>query len=406
MDLFDKFKLLAEQHGRMLEGGADPFGVQFDEILSPTRGRIEGRDIVLAGTNNYLGLTFNQNCIDAAVKATRAHGTGTTGSRIANGTYAEHKTLEKRLAEMTGYKHGMVFSTGYLANLGLVTGLCGPGDQILIDADCHASIYDACRMSGATITRFRHNSADNLDRRLGRLPEGSNKLVIVEGLYSMLGDVAPLADLVAAAKKYSAYVCVDEAHSFGAYGDKGWGVTEADGCAGDVDFVVGTFSKSLGAVGGFCVSNHDLFPYLRLASRPYIFTAAPAPATMASVEAAIGEIETRPELRESLWSNAHALHGALTGIGLAPYSEPSPIASVKMPDIETAVLAWNMMLNEGVYVNLAIPPGTPNSLSLLRCSVSAALQEDEIETIVAAFSRVGTALGLIGDAAPMRAAQT
>ena len=402
MDIFDKFSGIPDQYQKIICKGKDPFGVRIDEILSATEAIIDDRRVLLAGTNNYLGLTFHPECVEAAAEAVRQCGTGTTGSRVANGTYASHTELEARLAKFLGRKSVMVFSTGYLANLGTIAGLAGLDDFVLIDADCHASIYDGCRLCGATIIRFRHNSPDNLDRRLKALDPDANKLIIIEGLYSMLGDIAPLAEFAEVKRKHNAYLLADEAHSVGVYGDNGRGVAEQAGVSADVDFVVGTFSKSLGSIGGFCASDHPKFPYLRFASRPYMFTASPAPASIASVLAAVDLIENDPSLMRTLWRNARALHDGLRQLGLSLGADPSPIVAIQMPSMEAAVSCWNLLMEAGVYVNLAIPPGTPNSMSLLRCSVSAAHTLDQIAQIRSAFGQV---VAEIGVNAPAGAAQ-
>jgi 8-amino-7-oxononanoate synthase len=393
MDIFAKYSLPASRHQRLLNVGYDPFGVVMEAVYSATEARINGQRTILAGTNNYLGLTFDPAAVDAAVHAIKCFGTGTTGSRIANGTQEGHTQLEAALARFLDRRSVMVFSTGYQANLGAIAGLAGPKDVILVDADSHASIYDACKLSGATVVRFRHNDPVDLDRRLARLEgEGACKLVVVEGLYSMLGDQAPVAEFAAVKKRYGAYLLVDEAHSLGVLGDRGRGVAEADGVEADVDFVVGTFSKSLGATGGFAASNHPKFDLLRFCARPYMYTASASPATVASVRAALRQIEARPELRERLWTNAVALREGLSALGFDIASPMSPIVAIRMADEETAVFAWNRLLAHGVYVNLALPPGTPNNLCILRCSLSAAHTLEQIDQICHRFAAVAQEL--------------
>ncbi len=393
MDIFEKYALFAGRHAKLLELGADPFAVRIDDLRSATEADIDGRRTILAGTNNYLGLTYDPSCIAAAEEAVRRYGTGTTGSRIANGTYGLHTELEAAFATYLQRRSCMVFSTGYQANLAMIAGLAGARDTVLIDADSHASIYDACKLAGATIVRFRHNDAADLDRRLTRLSgEGECKLVIVEGMYSMLGDTAPLRDFVEVKKKHGAWLLVDEAHSFGVFGEHGRGLAEEQGVEDDVDFVVGTFSKSLGAIGGFGASNHPQFDLLRFCARPYMFTASPSPASIASVHAALIRIGEDPGLRTRLWANAHRLYDGLVGLGLQPCAPASPVIAVPMPDEVTAARAWNLLRENGVYVNLALPPGTPNSLCLLRSSVSAAHTFDQIDQIVARFGKVMVAL--------------
>ncbi|MEE8371391.1 MAG: aminotransferase class I/II-fold pyridoxal phosphate-dependent enzyme, partial [Sphingomonadales bacterium] len=281
-DLFDKFQATIEARDSLPEDATNPFEIRMDEVLSQTEAVIKGKRTILAGTNNYMGMTFDADAVEAAQKAVSDFGTGTTGSRVLNGTYAGHQDLEAALADFYGTKFAMVFSTGYLANLGILSTVVQRGDYVIIDADSHASIYDACAMGTADILRFRHNDAADLDKRLGRLPAEAGKLVVVEGIYSMLGDRAPLREIVAVTKKHGASIAVDEAHSLGFCGEKGRGMAEELGVEDDVDFIIGTFSKSVGTVGGFCVSNHPKFEVLRLVCRPYMFTASLPPSVVAS----------------------------------------------------------------------------------------------------------------------------
>ena len=394
MDLFAKYALIASRHDKVLQSGADPFGVCLEKLLSATEARINGRDTILAGTNNYLGLTFDRDCMAAATAAIRDHGTGTTGSRIANGTYGVHRELEAEIARFLNRRSAMIFPTGYQANLGMLAGLAGPRDVILLDADSHSSIYDGCRLSGATVVRFRHNDPGDLDRRLGRLQgQGECKLIVVEGIYSMLGDRAPLAEFAEIKRRHDAYLLVDEAHSLGVLGTNGRGAAEEQGIEDEVDCVVGTFSKSLGGVGGFGASDHPKFDVLRFCSRPYMYTASSSPSSVASVVAAFRQMARRPELRRRLWDNAKTLYEGLTAAGFEICAPMSPIVAVRLPDERAAVWAWNRLLENGVYVNLALPPGTPNGVCLLRCSVSAAHTPAQIDEICRRFARVAAELG-------------
>ena len=390
MGLFDRFGSLAQTHAMVKTCGTDPFAVRLEQVLSPTRAIVDGQEVILAGTNNYLGLTFDGECVAAATRALEAEGTGTTGSRIANGSYAGHKALEQALATFFGRRHAMVFTTGYQANLGIISAIAGPNDYLIIDSDSHASIYDACKLSSATVIRFKHNDPKDLEKRLRRLEnQDGNKVIVVEGIYSMLGDQAPLAEIAEIKRKYGAYLVVDEAHSMGVLGTWGRGLAEQAGVEGAADFIVGTFSKSLGAIGGFCVSDHPDFEILRVASRPYMFTASLPPSVIASVTAALGVIRGKPGLRTRLWTNVAQLYDglALNGFELGP--QKGPIVAVHLPDAETAVQIWHELLEAGVYVNLALPPATPNDVPLLRCSVCAAHSRDELKRMVDLLVEIG-----------------
>jgi 8-amino-7-oxononanoate synthase len=306
---------------------------------------------------------------------------------MANGTFAEHVKLEQELAAYFDRKHSIVFSTGYAATMGMGSTLAGAGDVIVLDADSHASIYDGVRLSGAEIIRFRHNDAADLKKRLRRLGDRvDNTLIIVEGIYSMLGDQAPLADIAEVKRKYGGILLVDEAHSLGMLGEHGRGVAEAAGVEDDVDFVVGTFSKSLGATGGYCVSNHAELEAIRFAIRSYIFTASPSPSVIASTRVALRLMQERPQLRVRLWENAHRLYDGLQQLGFTVSPQVSPVVAVTIKERNQAIAWWNELMQRGAYVNLVMPPASPTTDSLLRCSVSAAHSSEQIDRIVEAFA--------------------
>lgn len=387
MGLFEKFEAVRAARSSLAAAGADPAGIYIDKILSATEAIISGRRTILAGTNNYLGLSFDPSCIAAGQRALGEAGTGTTGSRMANGTYSSHLALESELADFFAYPFAMVFSTGYSANLGCISALAGPGDAVLLDADAHASLYDGGRMSGASVYRFKHNDVSSLEKRLRRLGDRvHNALILVEGVYSILGDRAPLVDIVRVKNAFGARLMVDEAHSLGIYGAQGRGVAEEAGIADDVDFIVGTFSKSLGATGGFCVSPHEELNLLRYASRPYIFTASPCPSVIATTRQALRELRSRPQLRKDLWRNAHNLYQALGALGFTLGPDVSPIVAVRFEAREQALEFWKGLLERGIYTNLVLPPATPDGGSLVRCSVTAAHTQQQIDSIIDAFS--------------------
>jgi 8-amino-7-oxononanoate synthase len=398
MSIFSKFDDIRAAFNALDKNGRNPFDIRFEKILSPTEAMLDGRRILLFGTNNYLGLTFDQSCVDASIEAIRTAGTGTTGSRIANGTYSGHTSLEAQIAKFYGRRSAMVFTTGYQANLGLISTLAGRGDHLLIDADSHASIYDACKLSSAEIIRFRHNDPKDLARRLDRLKDlPGSRIIVTEGLFSMLGDTAPLRDIAAVKREMGAYLIVDEAHSMGVLGKNGRGLAEAVGVEADVDFIVGTFSKSLGAIGGFAVSDMPDFDMLRVVCRPYMFTASLPPAIIASVTASLKRVATDNLLGARVLANGRRLYHGLAQAGFDLGPEPNPIVAVKVADSELAIKFWNELIAGGVYLNLALPPATPGSQSLIRSSVSAAHTEAQIDRAVQVMTDTGYRLGVLSE---------
>jgi 7-keto-8-aminopelargonate synthetase-like enzyme len=397
-DLFSKFDPLIELRTNLLsQGQEDPFNLVMERVVSPTEAICNGRQTILLGTYNYMGMTFDPDVIEAGKQALDDFGAGTTGSRVLNGTYSGHKAVEEALKEFYGMDHAMVFSTGYQANLGIISTVAGKGDYIVLDIDSHASIWDGCKLGDAEVVPFKHNDIEAMDKRLGRIPEGAGKLVILEGVYSMLGDIAPLKEMIAVAKKHGAMVLVDEAHSMGFIGEHGRGVAEDQGVLDDVDFVIGTFSKSVGTVGGFCVSNHPKFEILRLVCRPYVFTASLPPSVVATAATSIRKLMHAGNKRAHLWENSKILHQGLTeaGFQLGTAEPQSAIIAVIMPDLEKGAAMWEALLKEGLYVNLARPPATPANMTLLRCSLCAEHTAEQVQTIIGMFKRAGKAVGII-----------
>jgi len=397
-DLFSKFDpLIAEREALLATGVRDPYGMVMEKVLSPTEAIINGKRIILLGTYNYMGMTFDPDVIAAGKAALDAFGSGTTGSRVLNGTYQGHKECEEALKEYYGTEHAIVFSTGYQANLGMISTLAGKGDYIILDADSHASIYDGCWLGNAEVVRFRHNSVEDLDKRLGRLPAEAGKLVVLEGVYSMMGDIAPLKEMVAVAKKHGAMILVDEAHGMGFFGEHGRGVFEEAGVEAEVDFVVGTFSKSVGTVGGFCVSNHPKFEVLRLVCRPYVFTASLPPSVVATAATSIRKLMHAGEKRTHLWKNSRRLHQGLREMGykLGTETAQSAIIAVILTDMAQAVALWQELLEAGLYVNTARPPATPAGMFLLRCSLCAEHTDAQVDEILRIFHSAGVATRVI-----------
>tara|TARA_R110002072_G_scaffold22383_28_gene78392 strand:+ start:6626 stop:7876 length:1251 start_codon:yes stop_codon:yes gene_type:complete len=397
-DLFSKFdELIAMRQGLLDTGIEDPFNLVMEKVLSPTRAICNGRETILLGTYNYMGMTFDEDVIEAGKQALTDFGAGTTGSRVLNGTYQGHRECEDALREFYAMDHAMVFSTGYQANLGIISTIAGKGDYVVLDIDSHASIWDGCAMGNAEVVPFKHNDVAALEKRLKRIPVGAGKLVVLEGVYSMLGDVAPLKEMVRICKENGAMVLVDEAHSMGFIGDHGRGVCEDQGVIDDVDFIIGTFSKSVGTVGGFCVSNHPKFEIMRLVCRPYVFTASLPPSVVATAATSIRKLMHGSNKRAHLWENSRNLHAGLRELGftLGTPKAQSAIIAVIMPDLEKGATMWEALLKEGLYVNLARPPATPANMTLLRCSLCAEHSEEEVATILQIFERAGKAVGII-----------
>jgi len=389
-DLLDKLRAVERRRQVFASAPARPGETVVQRVLGPGEVAINGRPTLMFGSNNYLGLTLHLAVLAAARDALFEFGTGTTGSRAANGTLSLHEELERDLADWFRKRHAVAFSTGYQANLSLIGGLCGSDDTIVIDADCHASIYDATRQTASQVVAFRHNSPDSLRRKLKRLPEARrNKLVVVEGLYSIRGDVAPLQDIVDVCRAHGAYLLVDEAHSLGTFGPNGLGCAEAQGVLHDVDFIVGTFSKSLAGVGGVCVSDHAELRGLHFLARAYVFTASGSPATLAGVRAAIQVIREQPEIRHRLWANVRRFRQGLLACGYHIGSTESPIVPIFVGDEERTIAMWQELLSEGVYVNLIVPPGCPRDQCVLRASCSAGHTAEQIARALEIFERVG-----------------
>ncbi|PYQ73671.1 MAG: 8-amino-7-oxononanoate synthase [Acidobacteria bacterium] len=388
MDLLHKLRAIESRLAMFEDAAATPGLTVIEGVLGPCEVIVQGRPTLMFGSNNYLGLTKHPDVVDAARRALDDYGTGTTGSRTANGTFALHEALERDFAEWFGKRHAIIFSTGYQANLSLIGGLCGAGDVILIDSDSHASIYDATRQTPSQVIGFRHNSADSLRRKLERLPRGErNRLVVVEGLYSIRGDVAPLLDIANICSANGAYLLVDEAHSLGTYGARGLGCAEDQGVLDRVDFIVGTFSKSLAGIGGVCVSDHPELRALHFLARAYVFTASGSPSNVASVAAAVRVIRQHPELRERLWTNIRALRRGLRDVGYAIGESESPIVPILIGDEERTIALWQGLLTAGLYVNLIVPPGCPKDDCVLRASCSAAHTPDQIDRALEIFAR-------------------
>jgi 8-amino-7-oxononanoate synthase len=374
---------------RSVGEGSHPLRVQVDQFDSPVSAIIEGRRTTMFGTNSYLGLNFDPRCISSAETALRQWGTGSTASRVASGNQIGHAHLEREIAAFYGRPDAVIFSTGFMANMGAICGLAAEGDLILYDAFCHASIIDACRASGATFKPFRHNDPEDLGRMLDEATVPASRIVVVlEGLYSVWGDLGAVKNLAEVAKARGALVVVDEAHGLGLYGKNGRGVTEEQGAEHLVDAVVGTFSKAVGVIGGYCVTSHPALKALRFMARAYLYTASLPPAVVASARTAIGIIGSEPELRADLWRKAEKFCAGVKNLGYTLCAAPGPVGAIKMRGLVQGIGFWRGLLERGIYVNLLVPPATPGGEVLLRFSVSAAHTDEDIERFLGILSEL------------------
>lgn len=372
---------LAESLGLM------PFYRQMEGEIGTTV-RFDGRDMVMLGSNNYLGLTTDPRVKAAAVDAVDHYGTGMTGSRLLNGTLTLHVELEEFLADWVGTEAALVFTTGYTANLSLVTALVGPDDAVFLDSAAHASLVDGARMAEGALRAFRHNRPNSLRRGLRswrEQPDAGGLLVAVDGIYSMEGDWAPLAAISEVCREYGARLLVDEAHALGVIGPEGSGTARATGIIPDL--VMSTFSKSLASCGGFVAGSKALIDYLRIASRPLLFTAAGTPAAMAAARCAAGIARREDWRREAVRARATQLRDGLRQLGYqVSESDGSAIVAVHVGDMWEAGTLWRSLLEEGVYTNCAIPPAVPKAV--LRTSVMATHGEEDIDRALSGFEAV------------------
>jgi len=356
---------------------------------------IEGKERIMMGSNNYLGLTHHPEVLAAARAALERYGSGCTGSRFLNGTLDLHETLELELAEFFGKEACLVFSTGYQANLGVISGLVGRGDMVFLDKLDHASIVDGAKMSHGETVRFNHGDLTGLERKLQRVPEGTGTMIIVDGVYSMEGDIADLPNLIKVAQKYGAALAVDDAHSVGVLGPKGDGTAAHFGLTDEVDLIVGTFSKSLASIGGFAAGTENVIHYLKHHSRPLIFTAALPPANTAGVLAALHVLQREPERRDQLWVNTRRLQDGLRGVGFDIGPTETPIVPVLIGPLETTFLFWRKLFDAGVFTNPVVPPAVPPSQCRLRTSLMATHTFEQIDRAIDTFARLGKELGVI-----------
>ena len=392
-DIFDKCSRF-DKAKYLISKGLYPFfrtiqSAQDPEII------MNGRKMIMVGSNNYLGLTNHPKVKEAAIEAIRKYGTGCAGSRFLNGTLDIHVQLEEKLAGFMRKDSALIFSTGFQVNLGVISALVGKDDIVIIDKMDHASIIDGCRLSFGEVRKFRHNDMADLERVL-REYEDKDKMIVVDGVFSMEGDIANLPDIVTLAKKYGARLMVDDAHGIGVLGKTGRGTAEHFGLEDEVDLIMGTYSKSLASIGGFISGSADVIHYIKHLARSLVFSASPPPASVASVSVAIDIIESEPERRDQLWKNTQKMLNGFKQIGFQTGRSETPIIPVIVGEDEKAFLMGMMLQEEGIFANVAVTPAVPNGMALIRTSYMATHTDEHLDKVLKAFEKVGRKLGLIG----------
>jgi 8-amino-7-oxononanoate synthase len=367
---------------RVMESEQDP------EVI------VQGKKMIMLGSNNYLGLTSHPKVKEAAVEAIKKYGSGCAGSRFLNGTLDIHVELEKKLASFFRKEAALTFSTGYQTNLGIISSLAGKDDVVVIDKLDHASIIDACRLSFAETKKFKHSDMGSLEFVLKECGD-RGKLVVVDGVYSMEGDIAPLPGIVKLCKQYGARLMVDDAHGIGVLGRTGRGTAEHFDLESEVDVIMGTYSKSLASIGGFVVADEDVIHYMKHTSRPLIFSASPPPASVASVIAALDVIDQEPERRERLWHNTGKMMKAFRQMGFDTGVSQTPIVPLLMGEMERAFMMWKILSDDGVFVNPVVPPATQAGRCLIRTSYMATHTEAMLDQVLGIIEKAGKKLGVI-----------
>ncbi|MBQ7715326.1 MAG: pyridoxal phosphate-dependent aminotransferase family protein [Clostridia bacterium] len=355
---------------------------------------MEGKRRIMLGSNNYLGLTVNEEVIKAGVDALNTLGSGCSGSRFLNGTLNLHVQLEKELAEFVNKEAAVAFSTGFQSNLGIISGLCGKNDFIFCDRENHASIYDACRLSGAEIKVYRHSNMDLLEKKLASVDIDAGKLIVTDGVFSMGGDICKLPEIVELAKKYKAAVMVDDAHGLGVIGEGGRGTASHFGLTDEVDVIMGTFSKSLASLGGFMAADETVCEYIRHNSRPFIFSASIPPASCATALTALRIIKENPSLVDHLSELSVYMKRELKERGVRLIESPTPIIPLYTTDMMTTLKIAKTLYDRGVYVNPVLPPATPPNECLLRVSLMASHTKELIDEAVGIIATTMKEAGL------------
>jgi 8-amino-7-oxononanoate synthase len=365
------------------------------ETGSDTEVSINGKKMIMLGSNSYMGLTFNEKTIQGAIEAVKRHGTGCAGSRFLNGTLDLHVELELKLARFMGKEAALLFSTGMLANMGVLSTIVGRNDIVFVDKGDHASIIDGVRLSFSRVVKFKHNDMDDLGRVLEEAGSEPGKLIVVDGVFSMEGDIADLPGIVDLAKKHGARVMVDEAHAIGVLGKNGMGTAEHFGVQNEVDIQMATFSKTFATIGGYIVSNTKVIEFLKHHSRELIFTASPPPAVLGAVNAALDIIANEPQRRVRLLQIAVKMRSAFKEMGYDVGPTQTPIVPLIIGDMDKCFMLWREVTDRGLFVNPAVPPAVPPGHSLIRTSYTATHTDEQLDFALDVFRKAGRKLGII-----------
>ena len=393
MDVFEKCLKIYEQVQGLKKSGYYFF---FRKLESPQDSEVmvNGKRVIMIGSNNYLGLTIHPRVKEAAIKAIKKFGSGCAGSRFLNGNLEIHEELETKLARFFRKEAALVFATGYQTNLGTISALLGRNDVAIIDKYDHASIIDGCRLSFGKVKKYRHNDMNDLERVL-EATKDKGKLIIVDGIFSMEGDIADLPNIVKIAKAYEARVMVDDAHGVGVLGAGGRGTAEHFGLEDQVDLIMGTYSKSLAAIGGFVAGSKEVIDFIKHVGRSMIFSASLPPSLVASVSTALDIIEEQPQLRTQLWKNTHKMLKSYKELGYDTGTSETPIIPIIIKDSMKTYEMCKLLFENGVFVNAVVSPAVPPGRELLRTSYMATHTEEQLDKVLVAFEKVGKQLGLI-----------
>jgi len=376
------------------EMGMYPYFTPIQEVMG-NKVKVDGKEMIMVGSNNYLGLINHPRVMKAAQEAVDKYGVATCGSRFLNGTLDIHVELEGRLAKFMNKEAALAFSTGFQTNQGIVSTLISRGDTVVTDRMVHASIIDACRLSYGDVCKFKHNDIEDLERIISSLDNDTGKLVVVDGVFSMEGDLANLPEIVKIAKKYNAKVMVDDAHGIGVMGKNGRGTAEHFGVEEDVDLVMGTFSKSFASLGGFVAGEKKVISYIKHFARSLIFSASITPASVATVLTTLDIIENEPERRERLWQITEKMKSGFQAMGYNTGPTETPIIPVIIGNDELAFMLWKLLREGGIFTNPVIYPAVPKDQSLIRTSYSATHSEEELDFVLTCFEKCGKQLGIL-----------